>query len=174
MASEEDAAILRIGGGLGCCSDERPPTVHRVEECSETKRVAGHGQGSGGCQGGWQTPLPVSQEGQARVAVDGQAVRPEVAIGDGSAITVYENGAKRSDIGPARYDLIPGLHEVALAMGEGGLKFGENNWRGLDPQVCVNHAIRHLYLWLSGDRSENHASHAACNCLMIVELEKHR
>ena len=59
-------------------------------------------------------------------------------------------------------------------MGEGGLKFGENNWRGLDPQVCVNHAIRHLYLWLSGDRSENHASHAACNCLMIVELEKHR
>jgi hypothetical protein len=35
----------------------------------------------------------------------------------------------------------------------------------------VNHAIRHLVLWLSGDRSEPHAAHAAANCLMLHELE---
>ncbi len=62
------------------------------------------------------------------------------------------------------------MKNVAEAMGEGALKFGEQNWRKLDVKVCVNHAIRHLYMLLDGDVSEDHAGHAAANCLMVCEL----
>ena len=106
------------------------------------------------------------------MAGDYQVDRPSPVSPDGGNVKVYAGGAKRSDIGDCRYDLIPGLHAVALAMGQGAKKFGENNWKGLDSAVCINHALRHIFLWLSGDRSEHHMSHAACNLLMLVELEE--
>jgi hypothetical protein len=59
-------------------------------------------------------------------------------------------------------------------MATGAERYGEKNWMGLPPESMVNHAIRHLYLYLSGDKSEDHAVHAACNCLMLIGLgEKH-
>jgi hypothetical protein len=82
---------------------------------------------------------------------------------------VHPGGGKRSRV-VERFDLVPGLIEVARVMGTGAERYGEQNWRGLNPESMVNHAIRHLYLHISGDRSENHAAHAACNCLMLIEL----
>lgn len=72
-----------------------------------------------------------------------------------------------------RWDLIPAfaLERVAQAMGEGCVKYGADNWRGLPQENILNHAIRHLFLYLKGDRTEDHLSHAACNCLMAAELE---
>jgi hypothetical protein len=86
-------------------------------------------------------------------------------------IEVHPGGGRRSRV-PERFDLVPGLLEVATVMGKGADKYGLDNWRKLPPESVINHAIRHLYLYLSGDRSENHAAHAACNCLMLIELEK--
>jgi hypothetical protein len=86
-------------------------------------------------------------------------------------IEVHPGGGKRSRV-PERFDLVPGLREVAQVMGTGAEKYGEKNWMGLPPESMVNHAIRHLVLWMSGDRSENHAAHAACNCLMLIELAR--
>ncbi len=85
---------------------------------------------------------------------------------------MYPNGAKRGAVREA-YHLIPplGLQAVAQAMARGSARYGDHNWRGLPPEEMVNHAIRHLVLWLSGDRSEPHAAHAAANCLMLYELE---
>jgi hypothetical protein len=56
-------------------------------------------------------------------------------------------------------------------MATGAERYGEKNWMGLPPESMVNHAIRHLYLYLAGDKSEDHAVHAACNCLMLIGLE---
>ena len=64
-----------------------------------------------------------------------------------------------------------GLQAVAEAMAKGAARYGDDNWRGLPKEEMVNHAIRHLVLWMAGDRSEPHAAHAACNCLMLYELE---
>ena len=88
-------------------------------------------------------------------------------------IETYSNGAKRAAVQEA-YHLIPplGLQAVAEAMAKGAARYGDDNWRGLPKEVMVNHAIRHLVLWMAGDRSEPHAAHAACNCLMLHELEK--
>jgi len=60
---------------------------------------------------------------------------------------------------------------VAEAMAKGAARYGDDNWRGLPKEEMVNHAIRHLVLWMAGDRSEPHAAHAAANCLMLVDLE---
>lgn len=35
-----------------------------------------------------------------------------------------------------------------------------------------NHAIAHLYAYLSGDRSEDHLAHAAWNCLAACHSEE--
>lgn len=76
---------------------------------------------------------------------------------------------------PERFDLVPpsGVRRVAKAMATGAERYGENNYlNGMPVAVCVNHAIRHLYLWLEGDRSEDHFGHAAANVLMAMEVQR--
>ena len=67
-----------------------------------------------------------------------------------------------------------GLKAMAKTMAEGAIKYGESNWqKGMPIEDCLNHAIRHQYLWLEGDRSEDHLAHAACNLMMAIHfLEK--
>ena len=172
MDGKEDGSVLWIERRQRCDGGEHSPTLRGVEVCGETECGGRDGAGCVGLKGSRETPVPVPPKEPDGMASDSQAYRPSHVCPDGGAITVYESGAKRSDIGDCRYDLIPGLHAVALAMGQGAKKFGENNWKGLDSAVCINHALRHIFLWLSGDRSEHHMSHAACNLLMLVELEE--
>jgi hypothetical protein len=87
---------------------------------------------------------------------------------------VFPSGATRSKV-RERYDLVPaaGLRVVAEVMAKGAQTHGEWNWqRGMPTGVCINHAIRHLYQYLEGDRSERHLAHAACNLLMALHFEE--
>ena len=60
---------------------------------------------------------------------------------------------------------------MAKTMAEGAIKYGTNNWqKGMPIEDCLNHAIRHQYLWLEGDRSEDHLAHAACNLMMAIHF----
>ena len=36
----------------------------------------------------------------------------------------------------------------------------------------MNHALRHINLWLMGDRAEDHLAHAAWNLLAIMHFEE--
>ena len=38
--------------------------------------------------------------------------------------------------------------------------------------MMLNHAIRHAYLWLAGDDSEDHLAHAAWNLLAVCHFEE--
>ena len=102
---------------------------------------------------------------------DAQAGRPNLNSGAGNGRIYYENGAKRDSI-PERFDLIPmaALRECAEVMAEGARRYGDDNWRGLPLREMLNHGMRHLALYMSGDRSEPHLSHAACNLLMAMEV----
>ena len=75
-----------------------------------------------------------------------------------------------------RYDLISpiGLEALARTYAEGAQKFGEFNWENGMPAVdLINHAIRHLYRFLAGDREEDDLGHAAWNIIgAIHSLEK--
>ena len=170
MAGQTDTAVLRSSGRLGCGGDECSATFSGEQGSRETECSGRYGSSGVRCKGSRETSVPVPQAEANGVACDSPIDRLATLCRYDSPIKEYANGAKRSDIGDYRYDLIPGLHAVALAMGQGAKKFGENNWRGLEPSVCVNHALRHLLLLLDGDTSEDHAGHAACNCLMLVEL----
>jgi len=87
-------------------------------------------------------------------------------------IEVHPGGGKGSKV-EERFDLIPpkALTAVAKAMSSGAKKYGEWNWELLDPEVSINHAMRHLVMWLKGDDSEDHLAHAAARCLMAFEVD---
>jgi hypothetical protein len=112
-------------------------------------------------------------------------------------IITNDRGGSQSNIG-VRYDLIPGafirglalllgsgsparlelipldvLHEIALVLTSGAERYGDDNWKLIEPRDHVNHAINHLFLWLDGDRTENHLGNAACRCLFAVWAAKY-
>lgn len=84
----------------------------------------------------------------------------------------FGTGAVRSDtFEEFRYDLVSpiGLREVARACAEGAEKYGDWNWeKGMPVHDLLNHAIAHIYGFLSGDRSEPHLGHAAWNVLAAI------
>lgn len=78
---------------------------------------------------------------------------------------------------PARYDLITphGLRRVAETYGEGSAKYGDRNWeKGIPMSVMANHALAHIFTYLTGDRSEDHLAHAVWNLLGMIHFEETR
>jgi hypothetical protein len=88
----------------------------------------------------------------------------------------FATGAVRSsDAEATRYDLISpiGLEAVARTCAEGAAKYGDWNWEaGMPVTDLLNHALRHVYLYLSGDRSEDHLPHAAWGLLAAIHSER--
>lgn len=101
---------------------------------------------------------------------------PPAAAPPKSEIHQFETGAVRSkDADSVRYDLISpiALRRMAETYHEGSQKYGDDNWlRGFPYGACLNHAMRHIELWRSGDRSEDHLAHAAWNLFAIMHYEE--
>lgn len=95
----------------------------------------------------------------------------EVASRD-APMTVNEKGGKQSHI-PVRFDLIDAkaLFKEAAVLHEGAQKYGENNWRLISVEEHLNHALMHIYAWLSGDRSDEHLSHIMCRATFAQGVE---
>jgi len=93
-----------------------------------------------------------------------------------SGMKRFPTGAIRSsDAEGVRYDLITpiGLRRLAETYAEGSRKYGDYNWqKGMPASVLLNHAIRHIYLYLEGDGSEDHLAHAAWNLLAVCHFEE--
>lgn len=90
----------------------------------------------------------------------------------------FATGAVRSsDAAGVRYDLITpvGLRRLAETYKEGSVKYGDNNWqKGFPASDVMNHAMRHIMLWLDGDKTEDHLAHAAWNLLTIMHFEERK
>ena len=84
-------------------------------------------------------------------------------------VVTNSKGGKQSHI-PYRYDLIPPevLGDVAKVLAEGADKYGEWNWLKIDTNDHLNHAIAHIYLFLSDDQSEDHLNHAICRLMFAA------
>jgi hypothetical protein len=93
---------------------------------------------------------------------------------DGDRVT-YQTGAVRSsDAEATRYDLISpiGLEAVARTCAEGAAKYSDYNWEaGMPVNDLLNHALRHVYKYLAGDRSEPHLPHAAWGLLAAIHSD---
>jgi hypothetical protein len=77
----------------------------------------------------------------------------------------FSTGMKRDvQKGKPRYDLLdmPMLKRWAELMARGAEKYGEENWRKAATEEELKRfkasAIRHMYQWLEGDYTEDHAS----------------
>ena len=96
----------------------------------------------------------------------------DAAVAEGTGTVTYRTGARRSaDAEHLRYDPITpvGLEAVARAACDGVHKYGDFNWeRCMAASVLLNHALRHIYLFLQGDRSEDHLGHAGWNVLGAI------
>ncbi len=90
---------------------------------------------------------------------------------------IYESGAERSrDTDSMAYDLISpiGLERLAKTCRTGEQKYSAYNWeKGMPIRDFLNHAISHVYTYLSGDRSEDHLAHAAWNLFGAIHSEEH-
>ena len=90
----------------------------------------------------------------------------------------FDTGAKRgTDATKTRYDLLPpaALQAWAEAFAEGAEKYGVHNWlKGIPSSNVINHALRHIFLYMSGDRAEDHLGHALWNIGVAIHNEKHR
>jgi len=108
---------------------------------------------------------PARWTGDSLLANPGDDIRP------GTTAKFGTGAVRSSDVEEFRYDLISpiGLREVARACAEGAEKYGDWNWeKGMPAHDLLNHAIAHIYGFLSGDRREPHLGHAAWNLLAAI------
>ena len=90
--------------------------------------------------------------------------------------TEFDTGAVRSaERAGQRYDLISpiGLRRLAETCHEGAVKYNDFNWeKGMPIHDILNHAIDHIYTFLSGNRDEDHLAHAAWNCFAAMHSQE--
>ena len=93
-------------------------------------------------------------------------------VKDSGARQEWDTGSVRdTQEGKGRYDLITpiGLRRLAIHYENGARKYGDRNWeRGQPVPRYLESAIRHLYVFLEGDRSEDHLAAAAWNALSAI------
>ena len=88
---------------------------------------------------------------------------------------IYKSGASRNDIGKIRLDLIPpeALLELGEVFGEGAVRHGDENWKkGMPNSVVINHMLRHLLLYIKGDRDEPHMGKVMFGCCVLIWNEE--
>jgi len=57
-------------------------------------------------------------------------------------------------------------------MYKGAQRYEKDNWRGIDLDDHLNHALVHIYAHLAGDAQDDHLAHAFCRMMMAVAVEK--
>jgi len=123
----------------------------------------------------------VEEVTQRMMAVDvntEDTVTPQLQVAPEVKNVRYPSGATRSaDAEDVRFDLIPAcaLMRLAARYAIGSKAHGDRNWEGGMPSgVVLNHLERHLNLWKSGDRSDDHLAAAAWGCFALMFYEARR
>lgn len=98
------------------------------------------------------------------------------AVHEGDQILVTQNGASRStDSGKGRFDLISvhAIMRVAKHYENGAKKYKDRNWEaGMSMSRYISSALRHLFKYIGGDRSEDHLAAAAWNVFAMMDHEE--
>lgn len=82
-------------------------------------------------------------------------------------------GGKQSKL-DYRFDLIDTKAIFALAnvLHTGEVRYGKDNWRKIDAESHLNHALSHIYAHLAGDKQDDHLSHGFCRLMMAIGVER--
>lgn len=92
--------------------------------------------------------------------------------------------ATKLDAGKANWSLMPfeALEEVVKVLEFGSVKYAAHNWRlgrGLGTLRVLNSALRHLFSYIGGERTDpesglSHLAHATCNLLFAIYYDKYK
>jgi hypothetical protein len=98
------------------------------------------------------------------------------AVNDSGKRQEFNTGSVRDTReGKGRFDLISpiALRRLAQHYENGARKYGDRNWeKGQPLSRYLDSAIRHLFSYLGGDRSEDHLSAVAWNAFAFVHTEE--
>jgi Domain of unknown function (DUF5664) len=88
---------------------------------------------------------------------------------DSDPIIENASGGKQSATTTA-YHLIPPLPVklVAETLAYGAARYGANNWQLIPESDHLNHAIGHIFEYLSGNEDEQHLAHALCRLMFAA------
>lgn len=95
---------------------------------------------------------------------------PPKPLQDGQTV-VNEKGGKQSHLS-ARFDCLPpeALRLLAQCLGFGAAKYGKDNWRNIDLEDNLAHAMNHINEWRRGDRSEPHLVNTLARVTFALSL----
>lgn len=71
-----------------------------------------------------------------------------------------------------RYIDFEWLNEVATGLTAGAEKHPGKTWHDIPAKEHAVRALRHLSLWLAGDRSDEHIINASMRCMMARVMER--
>ena len=71
-----------------------------------------------------------------------------------------------------RYIDFAWLDEIAEGLTAGAEKHPGETWRSIPAEEHAARALRHLAMWLAGDRSDSHIINASMRCMMARTMER--
>ena len=71
-----------------------------------------------------------------------------------------------------RYLVYLWLDEIATGLTAGAEKHPGETWRDIPAKEHAARALRHLSMWLAGDRSDSHIINASMRCMMARVMER--
>lgn len=71
-----------------------------------------------------------------------------------------------------RYIDFEWLNEIAEGLTAGAEKHPGETWRSIPAEEHAARALRHLSMWLAGDRSDSHIINASMRCMMARTTER--
>jgi hypothetical protein len=94
-------------------------------------------------------------------------------VGKDAPTVANQAGGKQSQL-DYRFDLIDAkaLFAMAKVLHEGEVKYGPDNWRKINVDSHLNHALSHIYAYFAGDKQDDHLSHALCRTMMALGVWK--
>ena len=94
-------------------------------------------------------------------------------VGPDVGITQNEKGGYQSDT-PYAFHLIdaPAMFELAKVLAVGAEKYERDNWRKIDCEDHLNHALQHIFAYMAGDEQDEHLEHAFCRLMMAVAVKE--
>lgn len=90
-------------------------------------------------------------------------------LGPNSEIETNARGGKQSKLDYAFHLLDPVANlELAKVVAEGVKRYPRDNWRLIEVEDHLNHAMTHINAFLAGDNQDNHLTHALCRLHFAV------
>ena len=93
-------------------------------------------------------------------------------VGPDVPIVTNEKGGMQSKVERA-FHLMDGkaMFRLAGVLHIGAQRYARDNWRKIDCEDHINHALQHLFAYQAGDRQDDHLGHAFCRLMMACATE---